>query len=52
VAEISKVLFVTLDEYDADYDENIRHFESNSEDTTELWKQKVYLINPSTTEHI
>jgi hypothetical protein len=44
VGEISKVLFGTLDESDAEYyDEKIRHFESNSEDTTEL-KQQVYVM--------
>jgi hypothetical protein len=45
VGEISKVLFGTLDENDAEYyDEKIRYFESNSEDTTELLKQQVYVI--------
>ena len=40
-----KVLFGTLDENDAEYyDEKIRHFESNSDDTTELLKQQVYVI--------
>jgi len=42
VGEISKLLFGTLDENDAEfYDERIRQFESNSEDTTELLKQQV-----------
>jgi hypothetical protein len=46
VGEISKVLFGTLDENDADYyDEQIRSFERNSEDTTHLLKQQVYVIN-------
>jgi len=45
VGEISKVLFGTLDENDADYyDEQIRNFERNSEDTTDLLKQQVYVI--------
>jgi len=34
-----------MDEIDAEYyDEQIRHFERNSEDTTELLKQQVYVI--------
>ena len=42
VGEISKVLFGTLDENDADYyDEQIHNFKSNSEDTTDLLKQQV-----------
>jgi hypothetical protein len=45
VGEISNVLFCTLDENDADYyDEHIRNFERNSEDTTDLLKQQVYII--------
>jgi len=45
MGEISKVLFSTLDENNAEYyDEKIRHFESNSKDTTELLKQQVYVI--------
>ena len=45
MCEISKVLFGTLDENDADcYDEPIRNFERNSEDTTDLLKQQVYVI--------
>ena len=45
MGEISKVLFGTLDENDADYyDEQIRNFERNSEDTTDLLKQQVCLI--------
>jgi hypothetical protein len=44
VGEISKILFGTLDENDADYyEQQIRHFERNSEDTTELLKQQVYV---------
>jgi len=45
VDEISKVLFGTMDENDAEYyDEQIRHFERNSKDTTDLLKQQVYVI--------
>jgi len=45
VGEISKVLFGTMDENDAEYyDERIRHFERNSEDTTELLKKQAYVI--------
>ena len=45
VGEISKLLFGTLDENDAEYyDERIRQFESNSEDTTELLKQQVSVV--------
>jgi hypothetical protein len=39
IVEISKVLFGTLDDNDAEYyDEQIRKFEANSGDTTELLK--------------
>ena len=42
IGEISKVLFGTLDDKDAEYyDEQIRKFETNSDDTTELLKQQV-----------
>jgi hypothetical protein len=42
---VSKVLFSTLAENDAEYyEEQICHFESNSDDTTELLKQQVYVI--------
>ena len=45
VGEISKVLFSTMDENDAEYyDEHICHFERNSEDTNDLLKQQVYVI--------
>jgi hypothetical protein len=45
VSEISKVLFDTLDENDADYnDEYIRRFGRKSDNTTDLLKQQVYLI--------
>jgi len=42
VGEISKVLLCTLDENNADYyyDEQIRRFERNSDDTTDFLKQK------------
>jgi hypothetical protein len=46
VGEISKVLFGTLDENDDEYyDEKILYFECNSENTTELLKQQVYVID-------
>jgi len=45
VGEISKLLLGTVDENNAEYyDERIRHFESNSEDTAELLNQQVYVI--------
>ena len=45
IGEISKVLFGTLDENDAEYyDEQIRKFEANSDDTTELLKQQVCVL--------
>jgi hypothetical protein len=45
VGEISKFLFSTLDEDDAEYyDKHIRQFERNSKNTTELLKQQVYVI--------
>ena len=45
MGEISKLLFGTLDENNAEYyDERIRQVESNSEDTAELLKQQVYVI--------
>jgi hypothetical protein len=45
IGEISKVLFGTLDENDADYyDEQIRKFDRNSDDTTELLKQQVCVL--------
>jgi hypothetical protein len=45
IGEISKVLFGTLDENDAEYyDEQIRRFEANSDDTTELLKQQVFVL--------
>jgi hypothetical protein len=45
VGEIGKVLFGILDGKNAEYyEEEICHFERNSEDTTELLKQPVYVI--------
>jgi hypothetical protein len=45
IGEISKVLFGTLDENDAEYyDEQIRKFEANSDDTTDLLKQQVCVL--------
>jgi hypothetical protein len=45
IGEISKVLFGTLDENDAEYyDEQIRKFEVNSDDTTDLLKQQVCVL--------
>jgi hypothetical protein len=45
VGEICKVLFGTLDDRDADYyDEQIRKFKKNSEDTTDLLKQQVCVV--------
>jgi hypothetical protein len=41
VGEISKVLLGTLDENDDHYNEEIRRFERNSDDNTELLKQQV-----------
>jgi hypothetical protein len=45
IGEVSKVLFGTMDDRDAEYyDEQIRHFESNAEDTTDLMKQQIYVM--------
>jgi hypothetical protein len=45
VDEISKILLGTLDENDAEYyDEYIRQFQRNSEDTTEILKQRANVI--------
>jgi len=45
VGEISKAPFGTLDDRDADYyDEQIRKFERNSDDVTDLLKQQVCVI--------
>ena len=45
IGEVSKVLFGTMDDSDAEfYDEQIRHFESNAEDTTDLMKQQIYVM--------
>ena len=48
MGEISKILFGVFDENDADYDdEEIRRFEKNSDDTADLLKQQVYVIDNS-----
>jgi hypothetical protein len=48
VGEISKILFGTLDENYADYyDQQIRRFERNSNNTTDILKQHVYVIRPT-----
>ena len=45
MGEISKLLFGTVDENNAEYyDERVRQFESNSEDTAEILKQQVYVF--------
>ena len=45
IGEISKALFGTLDEKDAEYyDEKIRKFEADSDNTTELLKQQVFVL--------
>jgi hypothetical protein len=45
VGEISKILFGTLDSDDAEYyNEQIRHFEENSEDITSLMKQQLSIV--------
>jgi hypothetical protein len=46
--EISKILFGTLDSEDADYyNEQIKHFEENSEDMTSLMKQQLSIVEAS-----
>jgi hypothetical protein len=47
VGEISKILFGTLDADDADYYEQIKRFEENSEDMTSLMKQQLSIIKAS-----
>jgi hypothetical protein len=48
VGEISKILFGTLGSDDADYyNEQIRHFEENSEDMTSLMKQQLSIVKAS-----
>jgi hypothetical protein len=48
VGEISKILFGTLDSDDADYyNEQIKHFEEESEDMTSLMKQQLSIIKAS-----
>ena len=48
VGEISKLLFGTLDNDDAEYyNEQIKRFEENSEDMTSLMKQQLYIVKAS-----
>jgi hypothetical protein len=45
MGELSKILFGTMDEGDARYyDEQIKFFERNAEDTTTLMKQQLYVV--------
>jgi hypothetical protein len=45
IGEISKVLFGTMDNDDAKYyNEQIKHFEENSEDITKLLKQQLIVV--------
>jgi hypothetical protein len=48
IGEISKVLFGTLDNEDAEYyNEQIKHFEDNSDDITKLLKQQLVVVRSS-----
>lgn len=48
IGEISKVLFGTMDNEDAQYyNEQIKHFEENSEDITTLLKQQLIVVKSS-----
>jgi hypothetical protein len=48
VGEISKILFGTLDADDANYyNEQIKHFEENSEDLTGLMRQQISIVKGS-----
>jgi hypothetical protein len=48
VGEISKLLFGTLDSDDADYyNEQIKHFEEETEDMTSIMKQQLSIIKAS-----
>jgi hypothetical protein len=48
IGEISKVLFGTLDNEDAKYyNDQIKHFEENSEDFTKLLKQQLIIVRSS-----
>jgi hypothetical protein len=48
MGELSKILFGTMDETDARYyNEQIRLFEQNAEDTTTLMKQHLYVVKSS-----
>jgi hypothetical protein len=48
IGEVSKVLFGTMDDDDAKYyNEQIKHFEENSNDITGLLKQQLYVVKSS-----
>jgi hypothetical protein len=48
IGEISKILFGTLDNEDATYyNEQIRHFEENSDDMTKLLKWQLVIVRPT-----
>jgi hypothetical protein len=48
MGELSKILFGTMDEADARYyNEQIKLFEQNAEDTTILMKQQLYIVKSS-----
>jgi hypothetical protein len=48
MGEIIKILFSTLDSDDTDYyNEQIEHFEENTEDMTSLMKQQLTIIKAS-----
>jgi hypothetical protein len=48
IGQVSKILFGTLDADDADYyNEQINHFEKNSEDLTNLMKQQLSIVKAS-----
>jgi hypothetical protein len=48
IGEISKVLFGTLDTEEANYyNEQIKHFEENSNDITKLLKQQLFVVKSS-----
>ena len=47
MGEISKILFGTLDNDDAEYYEQIKRFQENSEDMTSLMKHQLYIVKAS-----
>jgi len=48
IGEVSKILFGTMDDDDAQYyNEQIKHFEQNSGRTTDLLKQQLYVVKSS-----